>query len=90
MTSTEEAAQVAGILLIVIDIITVAGRFYSRWITKLGFKWDDWTILIALLAGILTGILTLWGTLFCFVSPLRNPPGRIRFDIAMATRLTRH
>jgi hypothetical protein len=90
MSSTEEAAQVAGILLIVLDIITVAGRFYSRWITKLGFKWDDWTILIALLAGILTGILTLWGTLFSFVSPLRNPPSRIRFNIAKATELTHH
>jgi hypothetical protein len=61
MSSGEDASQIAGILLIVLDIITVAGRFYSRFITKLGFGWDDWTILIALVVGIIPGALTMWG-----------------------------
>lgn len=88
MPSNEDAAQVAGILLIVLDIMTVAGRFYSRWFSKLGFGWDDWTILIALLTGIVPGALTIWGALFCFVSPFLNPSGLIRFYIAGAARLT--
>ncbi|KAF2257577.1 hypothetical protein CC78DRAFT_210421 [Lojkania enalia] len=62
MSTSEDASQVAGILLIVLDIITVAGRFYSRWITKLCFGWDDWTILIALLIGIVPGALTMWAS----------------------------
>jgi hypothetical protein len=77
MPSNEEAAQVAGILLIVLDILTVAGRFYSRWITKLGFGWDDWTILIALLTGILPGALSMWGTFSPSFFSLRSS-GRIK------------
>lgn len=72
MSSGEDASQVAGILLIVLGIITVAGRFYSRWITKLGFGWDDWTILIAMVIGIVPGALTMWGALFYFFSFLRD------------------
>lgn len=60
--SNEDASTVAGIVLIVLDILTVAGRFYSRWFTKAGFRWDDWTILIALLTGLIPGILTIYGT----------------------------
>lgn len=60
--SNEDAATVAGIVLIVLDILTVAGRFYSRWFTKAGLRWDDWTILIALLTGLIPGILTIYGT----------------------------
>lgn len=65
--SNEDAATVAGAILIVLDIITVATRFYSRWSTKAGFGWDDWTILTALLTGILAGALTIWGAFFCFL-----------------------
>lgn len=65
--SNEDAATVAGIVLIVLDLLTVAGRFYSRWFTKAGWRWDDWTILIAMITGILPGALTIWGV---FTSPL--------------------
>ena len=82
MSSNEDAATVAGAVLIALDIVTVAGRFYSRWFTKAGFGWDDWTILVAMLTGILPGALTIWGAFFCFVSPFPNPSGRIRFCIA--------
>lgn len=74
----EEAAEVAAIILIVLDIVTVAGRFYSRWITKAGWKWDDWTILIALLTGILPGALTIWGAFYllqCLSLPPTHPVG---------------
>ncbi|KAK6193362.1 hypothetical protein LQW54_012534 [Pestalotiopsis sp. IQ-011] len=55
----EDAVTVVGIILIV-DILTVVGRFYSRWYTKSGFGWDDWTILIALLLSLLARILTIY------------------------------
>ncbi|MCJ1269917.1 hypothetical protein MMC22_009810 [Lobaria immixta] len=60
--SNEDAATVAGAILIAFDIVTVASRFYSRLSTKAGFGWDDWTILIALLTGILAGALTIWAS----------------------------
>lgn len=71
----------AGAILIVLGIVTTASRFYSRWSIKAGFGWDDWTILIAMLTGILPGALTIWGAYFSFVSPFRRP-SRIRFCIA--------
>jgi hypothetical protein len=67
--SNEDAATVAGIVLIVLDILTVAGRFYSRWITKAGFRWDDWTILIALLVALIPGILTIYGKSPMLIAP---------------------
>lgn len=57
----EDTVTVVGIVLMVVDILTVVGRFYSRWYTKSGFGWDDWTILIALLLSLLAGILTIYG-----------------------------
>ena len=68
-----DAALVAGGVLIALDIVTVAGRFYARWFTKAGFKWDDWTILIAMLSGIIPGALTIWGACLCFVFPFPDP-----------------
>lgn len=56
-----DTVTVVGIVLIVVDILTVIGRFYSRWYTKSGFGWDDWTILTALLLSLLAGILTIYG-----------------------------
>ncbi|KAH6843286.1 hypothetical protein B0I37DRAFT_215556 [Chaetomium sp. MPI-CAGE-AT-0009] len=67
--SNEDAATVAGIILIVLNILTVAGRFYSRWFTKAGWKWDDWTILIALITGILPGALTVWASTVSATGP---------------------
>lgn len=80
--SSEDGATVAGGILIVLDIVTVAGRFYSRWSSKAGFGWDDWTILIAMLTGILPAALTIWGAFFSFISPFPVPSSRIRFRIA--------
>lgn len=59
--SNVDPATVAGAILIVLDILTVASRFYLRWFIKAGFGWDDWIILIAILSGILPGALTIWG-----------------------------
>lgn len=79
----EDSATIAGAVLIALDIVTVAGRFYSRWFTKVGFGWDDWTILIAMLTGILPGALTIWGMYFCFVSPFPNLRSLIILCIAI-------
>lgn len=79
--SNEDASTVAGIILIVLGIVTVGSRFYSRWFTKAGFGWDDWTILIAMVTGILPGALTIWGAFFCILSPFPDPSSWIRFCI---------
>jgi cation transporter-like permease len=49
-----------GALVIVLAVIFVALRFYARYSTKTGFGWDDWLILLALVATILTDVLVLW------------------------------
>jgi hypothetical protein len=77
--SSGDASTAAGATLIILDIITTAGRFYSRWFTKVGFGWDDWTILIAMLTGILPGALTIWGAFLSFFYP--DPFGRITFCV---------
>lgn len=77
----EDAATVAGVILIVLGILTVASRFYSRWSAKAGFGWDDWTILIAMVTGILPGALTIWGAFFCVLSPFFDRSSRIGFCI---------
>lgn len=69
--SSEDPSTVAGAILVVLDIVTVASRFYSRWFTKAGFGWDDWTILVAMLSGILPVALTIWGA---FSSSSLPPP----------------
>lgn len=71
--SNEDASTVAGIILIVLDIVTVASRFYLRWFTKAGFRWDDWTILIALLTSLIPGILTIYDISFIFSLCLSFP-----------------
>lgn len=58
--SSEDASTVAGAIVVVLDVVTVASRFYSRWFTKAGFGWDDWTILVAMVSGILPVALNIW------------------------------
>jgi cation transporter-like permease len=64
-----------GALVIVLAVIFVALRFYARYSTKTGFGWDDWLILLALVATILTDVLVLWCSY-----PLASPrlPRQIR------------
>ncbi|ORY00289.1 hypothetical protein BCR34DRAFT_546930 [Clohesyomyces aquaticus] len=48
-------------LIIVLAVISCALRFYTRIFTKSGLKSDDWFILVAVLATLLTAALLLWG-----------------------------
>ncbi|KAK6074819.1 hypothetical protein SCUP234_04117 [Seiridium cupressi] len=57
-----------GILVAILAIAAVALRFYTRRYTETGHDWDDWLILVALLATILTDILVLWANII-------NPDG---------------
>lgn len=59
----ETASTVAGATMIVLSIIIVACRFYTRLFLKSGLKWDDWFILIALTSLIAAGVLVLAGML---------------------------
>lgn len=83
MSSNDDAVTVIGVIIIVLDILTVASRFYSRWSAKAGFGWDDWTILIALVTGILPGILTVWG-----LSSLFHAVGSAAYMLGAWRRLT--
>ncbi|KAI1380125.1 hypothetical protein F4677DRAFT_405911 [Hypoxylon crocopeplum] len=60
--SDDDATTIVGALGAVLSVLSVALRFYSRHFTKTGFGWDDWLILLALLAIIATDILVLWST----------------------------
>ncbi|KAI0396125.1 hypothetical protein F5Y17DRAFT_473187 [Xylariaceae sp. FL0594] len=57
-----DASTIIGALVAVLAVITVALRFYSRHLTKTGCRWDDWTILVALAAVIITDALVLAST----------------------------
>ncbi|KAI0198161.1 integral membrane protein [Astrocystis sublimbata] len=65
----DDGSTVAGAILIVVGILTVGCRFYSRWLTKAGFKWDDWTALGAIISGILPGALTIYASTVSSTGP---------------------
>ncbi|KAI0470515.1 hypothetical protein GGR56DRAFT_660659 [Xylariaceae sp. FL0804] len=48
-------------LVIALAVISVALRFYTRFFTKQGLKTDDWLILAAMIATLVTAVLLLWG-----------------------------
>ena len=53
---------------VVLAIVFAVLRFYVRAVTKAGLWWDDWLILVAVLATVLNGILSFWGMLLFFSS----------------------
>jgi len=57
------ATTAVGALVIVLAVLSVALRFYTRHFTRAGFGWDDWLILLALIATIATDVLALYGSL---------------------------
>ncbi|KAI1090181.1 hypothetical protein F5B19DRAFT_494704 [Rostrohypoxylon terebratum] len=54
-------------LAIVLAVISVALRFYTRIFTRAGLKADDWLIMTAVIATLLSAVLLLWGNA---VSPI--------------------
>jgi hypothetical protein len=48
-------------LVIVLAVISVALRFYTRIFTRQGLQLDDWLILAAVITTLVTAILLLWG-----------------------------
>ncbi|KAI0119746.1 hypothetical protein F4814DRAFT_413130 [Daldinia grandis] len=60
--SNEDVTTDVGAIVVVLAGIAVGLRFYSRYFTKAGFKWDDWLILVALVATVLTDVLVLYAT----------------------------
>ncbi|KAI1412527.1 hypothetical protein F5Y13DRAFT_199776 [Hypoxylon sp. FL1857] len=59
MDDTDTTTAV-GAVVAVLAVLCVALRFYARYYTKSGYGWDDWLILLALVAIIVTDILVLW------------------------------
>ena len=61
MSGDETATIVVGGIVVGLAIISVALRFHARAITKAGLSWDDWLILVAVLAAVLSTVLFIWG-----------------------------
>ncbi|KAI5918014.1 hypothetical protein F4810DRAFT_693973 [Camillea tinctor] len=57
--SDDDATTIVGALGVVLALISVVLRFYARHYKKAGFGWDDWTILVGLLATITTDVVVL-------------------------------
>ena len=49
-----------GALVIVLALVSVALRFYARHYTAAGYGWDDWLILLAVIATLVTDALVLY------------------------------
>ncbi|KAH7304790.1 integral membrane protein [Stachybotrys elegans] len=56
----EDTILIVGIALGVLAIITVIARFAVRHNKKAGFKWDDWMILVSIVAMIITDVLAVY------------------------------
>lgn len=62
-SSTSTATVVASGIVTGLATLCVALRFFTRMRTKVGIAWDDWWILVGLLATLLCSALLLWGAL---------------------------
>lgn len=63
-SSTMEDSSIetgVGASIAVLSIILVGLRFYVRYYMHVGFKWDDWLILVSLIFVIATDILVVYG-----------------------------
>ncbi|KAI1501875.1 hypothetical protein F5X99DRAFT_381318 [Biscogniauxia marginata] len=59
--SSEDATLAVSALVIVLAVISVALRFYTRIFTKAGLGFDDWLIMVAVIVILTTAALLLWG-----------------------------
>lgn len=59
--SNETITTAVGATMIVLSVISVALRFYTRISLKTGFGWDDWFILISLSSLLAAGVCVLVG-----------------------------
>jgi hypothetical protein len=57
----ENIMTAIGAVMIVLSVIVVGLRFYTRFSLKTGFGWDDWSILISLSSLLAAGVCVLTG-----------------------------
>ncbi|KAI1805957.1 hypothetical protein F4811DRAFT_195202 [Daldinia bambusicola] len=62
--STQDATLAVSGLVIALAVISVVLRFYTRRLTRLGLGADDWLILVAVVATLITAALLLYGNSF--------------------------
>lgn len=58
-----DVTTAVGAPVAVLALIAVVLRFWTRYFTRAGFRWDDWMILVALLGTIGTDAMVLAGLL---------------------------
>ncbi len=66
----DEVTTVVGTIVAIVALLAVILRFYSRHTTRAAYGWDDWLVLIALLAIIATDVLVVVGLCPSFLSSL--------------------
>lgn len=59
--NSEDATLAVSAVVIVLAVISVALRFYTRKVTQSGLGADDWLIMAAVVATLATAALLLWG-----------------------------
>lgn len=72
--SNTTSTTVVGALVIILAVVSVAARFWTRHFTRAGYGWDDHLILLALVATIVTDILVLVCS-FPHPTQVKQPPG---------------
>lgn len=75
----EDATMAVSAVVIVLAVISVALRFYTRIFTRSGLGADDWLILSAVVATLVTAALLLWG--------MNVPSTSVRSHLIYAFRL---
>ncbi|KAH9904611.1 hypothetical protein F4778DRAFT_780583 [Xylariomycetidae sp. FL2044] len=65
---SENALLIVGVVLGVLAIVSVTARFYVRYFKRSGYKWDDWFIMLSILAMIVTDAVDVYAISF-------NPEG---------------
>lgn len=61
----ETTVTIVGAIMIVLAVIAVILRFYTRHRMKAAFSWDDWMALAAVVPAVAAGVLVLVGKYFC-------------------------
>lgn len=57
----ENVVTVVGATMIVLAVLSVIFRFYTRYLMKAALWWDDWMALTAVLTAVAAGVLVLAG-----------------------------
>lgn len=73
----ESTVTVVGAIMIVLAVLAVIFRFYTRYRLKSVLGWDDWMALVAVASGVAAGALVLAGKLPFYFHPWSHRCSRV-------------